>query len=162
MSGITDTLKLGTAAKAYLGGAAVAAQVALSYMPDHSSPYYTGCQGLLAVLGVIGIFAVPNKVTEAKQATDEALAAGQEIVKTVIQYVPSTKAGGPALEARVAEKAAPVEIPAAAADVAEGAAPHELPAPGVPSAPDPAAQETPATPEAPEAPEAPATPVTGA
>jgi hypothetical protein len=58
---LADKLKLTTAAKAWMGGIALALQIAMSYIPDHANVWYNVAQGLVGVLGLLGIYAVPNK-----------------------------------------------------------------------------------------------------
>lgn len=77
---LAEALKLKTAAKAWLGMLAVAAQVALTYLPDHNTGYYTAVQALVGFLSIIGIYAVPNKVTETKTVTDDILAQFNAII----------------------------------------------------------------------------------
>lgn len=86
---ITEALKIKTAAKAYLGAIAIAAQVALTYAPDHNTGWYTAVQGLVGALGVIGIFATPNKTAEAKQGVDGIVAQVQDLLAQLKDLVPA-------------------------------------------------------------------------
>ncbi len=97
---IAEALKIKAAAKAYLGALAVAAQVALDYLPDHNTGWYTAAQVLLGVLGIIGIFAVPNKVAAAKQAMDQ-------VIQQVEQTAPAVVVPDPAPVPVAAPEATP-------------------------------------------------------